>query len=99
MAFFRHLLKCSLVLITDLSFRPYCLMYLLMTFAILFNTLEIFVFADDINIFRTVSSVPDRTLLQSDTDPIRGWCAGKCMKPNTDKIGDSNYVYFFLVYY
>jgi len=56
-------------------------------------------FAEDINIFRTVSTEHDSALLQTDIDPIRGWCAGKCRKPNTDKIGDSKYVDFFLVYY
>jgi hypothetical protein len=38
MVFIRHLLKFSLVFLTDLSFGPYCLMYLLTTFAILLNT-------------------------------------------------------------
>jgi len=42
MGFILHLLKCPLVLLTDFSFGPYCLMYLLMTFAILFNNLDTF---------------------------------------------------------
>jgi len=42
-------------------------------------------FADDIKIYRTVSSAVDCTLLQSDTDSIRGWCAANCMILNIDK--------------
>ena len=42
-------------------------------------------FADDIKIYRTVSSAIDCTLLKSDIDSIRGWCAANCMIRNTDK--------------
>jgi hypothetical protein len=49
------------------------------------NHSRYFLFANDIKIVCTVSSATDCTLLQSDTDSIRGCCAAKCMKHNTDK--------------
>jgi hypothetical protein len=55
----------------------------------LFNTylLKIldFLFADDIKIFRTVKSATDCTILESDSDTIRDWCAANCTKINIDK--------------
>jgi hypothetical protein len=42
-------------------------------------------FADDIKIYRAVSSIEDCNLLQSDIDSVRGWYASNYMKLNVDK--------------
>jgi hypothetical protein len=42
-------------------------------------------FADDIKIYRVVSSPEDCNLLQSDVDSIRSWCAANYMKLNVGK--------------
>jgi hypothetical protein len=42
-------------------------------------------FADDIKIYRAISSPEDCNLLQSDIDAIRDWCAANSMKLNIDK--------------
>jgi hypothetical protein len=42
-------------------------------------------FADDIKIYRAISSPEDCNLLQSDIDSIRDWCAANFMKLNIDK--------------
>ena len=71
----------------DLPMSHYCLMYLLITSAILLNTLDIFLFAAADKIFHTVSSVTDCTLQQSDTDSLHSWCAADGMKLNIYKTG------------
>ncbi|MDR2660870.1 MAG: hypothetical protein LBC17_02350, partial [Lactobacillaceae bacterium] len=43
-------------------------------------------FADDLNIYRTVKSPQDCNLLQSDINSIRGWCIANCMKLNISKM-------------
>jgi hypothetical protein len=47
--------------------------------------LRYFLFADNIKIFRTISSVANCTHLQSDTYSIHGWCAANHMKHIIDK--------------
>jgi hypothetical protein len=47
-----------------------------------------YLFADDIKIYRTLSSTADCIPLQNDVDSIRGWCAANCMILNTDKTRD-----------
>lgn len=42
-------------------------------------------FADYTKFYRTVSSPIDSTLLQSDIDSIRVWCAANCMTLNIGK--------------
>jgi hypothetical protein len=42
-------------------------------------------FADDIKIYRVISSPEDCNLLQFDIDSIRGWCTENYMKLNIDK--------------
>jgi hypothetical protein len=42
-------------------------------------------FADDIIIYRAISSPEDCTLLQSDIESIRGWCSANYMQLNTAK--------------
>jgi hypothetical protein len=42
-----------------------------------------FLFADDDKTFRAINSVDDCILLQSDINPIQGWCSANCMKLNT----------------
>lgn len=42
-------------------------------------------FADDIKIFRAVTSATDCVLLQTDIDSIRGWCAVNAIKLKYDK--------------
>ena len=39
----------------------------------------------DLNIFRTIISVTDCVLLQTDIESIRGWCAVSFIKLNSDK--------------
>jgi hypothetical protein len=43
-------------------------------------------FADDIKIYRALTSPEDCNLLQSDMDSIRSWCAENYMKLNVDNI-------------
>jgi hypothetical protein len=42
-------------------------------------------FADDIKIYRPLNSAADGTLLQSEVDSVRGWCAANCTIHNIDK--------------
>ncbi|PNF20040.1 hypothetical protein B7P43_G05817 [Cryptotermes secundus] len=42
-------------------------------------------FADDIKIYRAISSPHDCYLLQSDVNSIQGWCIANCMKLNISK--------------
>lgn len=66
---------------------PYCLTYVINDLCWSIKHSTYFLFADDIKIFRTVKSATDCTLLESDDDSIRDWCAANCTKINIDKIG------------
>jgi len=59
------------------------LIYLLLSFAILINTQNIFCLLTLSNC--SISSATDSTLPQSDIDSIHGQCAADFMKPNTDE--------------
>jgi hypothetical protein len=43
-------------------------------------------FADDLKVYRTISSPSDCLLLQSDIDRVYNWCLANCMEPNFSKI-------------
>jgi hypothetical protein len=68
-----------------LSLSHCCSLYLLITSAVLLNTLDICLLAAADKIFHTVSSATDCTLRQSDTDSLHSWYAADGMKLNIYK--------------
>jgi hypothetical protein len=70
----------------DLCLSHCCLMYLLITSAVLLNTPDICLLAAAADkIFHTISSVTDCTLRPYDTDSLHSWCAADGMKLNIYK--------------
>jgi hypothetical protein len=59
--------------------------YLLLSFAILLNTQNIFCLLTLIKIARSISSATDSKLSPSDIDSIHGQCAAGIIKLNTDE--------------